>query len=91
MIDRKQLENVEYFKYSGDIITNDARCICEIKSSFSMAKAVFNKKRIPFTRKLDSNLRKKLVKCYIWSTALNGDKNWTLGTIDQKYFECSEV
>ena len=34
-----------------------------------MAKAAFNKK-ILFTSKLDLNLRKKLVMCYIWSIAL---------------------
>jgi hypothetical protein len=37
-----------------------------------MAKAAFNKNRNPFTSKLDLNLRKKLVKCYIWSMALYG-------------------
>ena len=34
-----------------------------------MAKAAFNKKKYLFTSKLDLNLRKKLVKCYIWSMA----------------------
>ena len=32
-----------------------------------MAKAAFNKKKTHFTSTLDLNLRKKLVKCYIWS------------------------
>jgi hypothetical protein len=32
MIDRKQLENVEYFSCLGSVITNDARCACEIQS-----------------------------------------------------------
>jgi hypothetical protein len=32
-----------------------------------MAKAAFKKKNNLFTSKLDSTLRKKLVKCYIWS------------------------
>jgi hypothetical protein len=36
-----------------------------------MAKAAFNKKTL-FISKLDLNLRKKLVKSYIWSTALYG-------------------
>jgi len=31
MIDQKQLENVESFKYLGSILTNDRRCTCEIK------------------------------------------------------------
>jgi hypothetical protein len=35
-----------------------------------MAQAAFNKKRTLFTSTLDFELRKKLVKCYIWSTAL---------------------
>ena len=32
-----------------------------------MAKAAFSKKRTLFTSTLDLGLRKKLVKCYIWS------------------------
>jgi len=72
MIDQKQLHNVEYFKYLGSMLTNDGRCICEIKRRIAMAKAAFNKKRVPFTSTLDLKLRKKLVKCYIWSIPLYG-------------------
>jgi len=43
MIDQKQLENVESFKYLGSILTNDERCTCEIKCGIAMAKAAFNK------------------------------------------------
>jgi len=39
MIDQKQLEIVESFKYLGIILTNDGRCTCEIKSRIAMAKA----------------------------------------------------
>jgi len=42
MIDQKQLENVERFKYLGSVLTNDGRCECEIKSRITMAKAAFN-------------------------------------------------
>ena len=70
MIDQKQLENMEYFNYLGGIITNDARCTCENKSRIAMGKAAFKRKKTLFTSKLDLNLRKKLVKCCIWSIAL---------------------
>jgi len=70
MIDQKQLEHVEYFKYLGSMLTNNRRCTCEIKSRIAMAKAAFNNKKTPFTSKLDLDLRKKLVKFYIWSMAL---------------------
>jgi len=42
-----------------------------------MAKAAFSKKKTLFTSKLDLNLRKKLIKCYIWSMALYGAETWT--------------
>ena len=63
MIDQKQLENVECFKYLGSILTNDGRCTCEIKSRIATVKAAFNKKKTLFTSELDLNLRKKLIKC----------------------------
>jgi hypothetical protein len=72
------------------MITNDARCTREIKSRIAMAKAAFNKKNL-FTIKLELNLRKKLVKCYIWSIALYGAETWTFRKVDQKYLESFEM
>jgi hypothetical protein len=89
MIVQKQLENVESFKYLGSILTNDGRCTCEIKCRIAMAKAVFNKKRTLFTTTLDLELRKKLVKCYVWSIALHGAE--TLRAVDQKHLESFEM
>jgi hypothetical protein len=44
-----------------------------------------------FTNKLDLNLRKKLMKCYIWSIALYGGETWTLWKVGQKYLESFEM
>jgi hypothetical protein len=41
-----------------------------------MSKDAFNKKRALFTSTLDFELRKKLVKCYIWSITLYGAETW---------------
>jgi hypothetical protein len=91
MIHQKQLEDVEYFNYLGNTITNGARCTREIKSRIVMAKAAFNEKKNLFTSKLDLNLRKKLVKCYIWSIALCGAETWTLRKADYKYLESFDM
>jgi hypothetical protein len=59
-------------------VENYARCICEIKFRIAMAKAAFSEQKSLFTSKLHLNLRKKLIKCYIWSIALCGGETWTL-------------
>jgi len=88
MVDQKQLENMESFKYLGSILTNDGRRTCEIKCR---TKAAFNKKRVLFAGTLDLELRKKLVKCYIRSVALYGAETGTLRAVDQKHLESSEM
>jgi hypothetical protein len=72
-------------------LTNDGRGTCEIKSRIAMAKAAFNKKRTLFTSTVGLELRKKLVKCYIWSIALYGAETWTLRAVDQKHLESFEM
>ena len=68
------------------MLTNDGRCTREIKSRIAMAKAAFSKKKNLFTSKFYLNLRKKPIKCYIWSMAFYGVETWTLRATDQKYF-----
>jgi len=87
MIDQKQLENVESFRYLGSILTNDGRYTCEIKCRI----AAFNKRRALLTSTLDLELRKKLVKCCIWRIALYGAETWMLRPVDQKCLESFEM
>jgi len=65
------------------MLTNDGKCTREIKSRIAMEKVTFSKKKTLFTSKLDLNLRKKLIKCYIWSMAFYGAER-TLRAADQK-------
>jgi len=77
MIDQKQLENVECFKYLGSMLTNYGRSTCEIKSRIAMAKATLNKKKTLFIA--NWTLKKKLVNCCIWSMALYGAETGRFG------------
>ena len=83
----KTTRECESFKYLGIMLTNDGRCTGEIKCRIAMAKAAFNKKRALFTSTMDLELRKKLVKCYIWSIVLYGAETGMLRAIDQKQLE----
>jgi len=64
---------------------------CEIKCRIALAKAAFNKKRTLFTGTLDLEMRKKLVKCYIWNIAVYGAESWTLRALDQEHLESFEM
>jgi hypothetical protein len=87
MTDRKQPANVEYFNYWGSTKTNDAGCTREIKSRIAMAKAALNRNKVLFTRKLDLNLKQKLMQCYSRSTALYGAEKWILRELDKKFLQ----
>ena len=73
------------------MLTDDGRCTCEIKSRIALAKASFNNKKNLFTSKLDLNLWKKVVKCYVSSMAVYGAETWTLRATDQKRVESFEM
>ena len=56
-----------------------------------MAKECFNGKRSIFCGPLEKELRKRLVKCFVWSVVLYGAENWTLRRNDQKPLEAFEM
>jgi hypothetical protein len=64
---------------------------CGKNKSNENFKAAFNKKRTLFISTLDLELRKKLVKCYVWSIALYGVETRTLQAVDQKHLENFEM
>jgi len=70
--------------YLRGMITNDARSIREIKSGTAMANAAFHREKELFISKFYLNLRKKLVRCYIWNIALYSAVTLTLRKVGQK-------
>ena len=86
MIDQKQPENVESFKYLGSMLTNDRRCTCEIKSRVAMAKAAFNK-NYHISLKIEEETSKMLH----LEHSLYGSETWTIRAVDQKHLERFEM
>jgi hypothetical protein len=91
MIDQKQPENVESYKYLGSVLTNDGKCTCEFKSRIAMAKLHSTRRGLFLLACWNYKMRKKLVKCYIWSVALYGADTWMLQAVDHKHLESSEM
>jgi hypothetical protein len=61
-------------------IHNCLNFICNFYSIHMSSKAAFNKKKHPFHRQ-SVNLRKKLVRCYIWSISFVWCWNWDIADI----------
>ena len=66
------------FKYLGCNISSNMNCCQEVKQRIAVAKEAFNRKRNIFYGPLEKELRKKLVKCFVWSVALYNAETWTL-------------
>ena len=56
-----------------------------------MTKEAFNRKRSIFFGPLEKELRKRLVKCFVWSVVLYCTETWTLRWNEQKRLEAFEM
>ena len=65
-----ELKEVDHFLRS--VLTRDGYCTREIKMRIVIAKEAFNRKMSLLTSKLNIELKKKLVRYYVWSIALYG-------------------
>jgi len=52
------------------VLTKDGYCTREIKMIIIIAKEVFNRKMPLLTSKPNTELKNKLIRCYVWSIAL---------------------
>ena len=57
----------------------------------AIAKEAFNRKMSLLTSKLNIELKKKLVRCNVWSIALYGSETWTLRKLERKNLESFEI
>ena len=72
------MEQVERFKYLGSVITEDGRCIEDVKQRIGMTKDAFNKRKELLTKSMSKGLKKRMIKTLVWPVALYGCKTWTM-------------
>ena len=69
-IGREKVEQVTSFRYLGCIINENMKCEQEIKTRIVITKEAFRKKKHVFCESLSKELRKRLIKCFVWSIVL---------------------
>ena len=62
----ESIEQVDSFKYLGYNICSNMNCCQEVKQRIAMANEAFNRKRSIFCGSLGKELRKRVVKCFVY-------------------------
>lgn len=83
-LEGNMVEQVRRFKYLGSIMSDDGRCLDEIKCRIAMAKEAFAKRKELLCRKISLTLRKRLVKSLVWPVLLYGCETWTMRKEERK-------
>src|SRR6476619_2704025 len=77
-VEGQSVKQVSKFRYLGSLISEDGRCLDDVKTRIGMAKDAFNKRKELLTTSIRVDLRKRLVKTLVWPVILYGCETWTL-------------
>ena len=81
-VNNRELKEIDHFKYLGGVLTRGDYCTKEIKMRITISKEAFNRKKSLLRSKINIELKKKLVRCYVWSMALYGSETCTLRKLE---------
>src|SRR6476469_2944534 len=77
-VEGQSVEQVSKCRYLGSLISEDGRCLDDVKTRIGMPKDAFNKRKELLTRSIRVDLRKRLVKTLVWPVVLYGCETWTM-------------
>jgi hypothetical protein len=91
VVDGQKVEQVNKFKYLGDLTIEDGRCMDEVKARIGMAKDAFNKRRELLNRRFDRKVKKKMIKTLVWPVALYGCETGIMNKEVERRLEAFEM
>ena len=71
--------------------SSSLNCCKEVKQRIAIAKEAYKRKRSTFYGPLEKELRKSLVKYFVWSVLVYGAETWTLRQNEQKRLEAFKM
>ena len=87
-VDGQEVEQVSQFRYLSSLISEDGYCIKYIQRRMEMAKKLLVEKKKLFTGKMNLELKKRIMKCFVCSVAQYAAEMWML---TQTYRRRSEL
>jgi len=82
---------VEEFKYLGSILTSSGYTEKDIRVRIGMARSALNKLKKLLTGGLKLELKKILVKTFVWIVAIYGSETWTIKKTDATRLDAFEM
>jgi len=73
-----EVEQVTKFQYLGAILSEDRRCLEDVKARIGMAKDAFKKRKELMIKRFSKIIKKRIVKTLIWLVAMYACETWTL-------------
>src|SRR6476469_6102584 len=86
-VEDQSVEQVSKFRYLGLLISEDGRCLDDVKTRIGMSKDAFNKRKELLTRSISVDLRKRLIKTLVWPVVLYRCETWTMRKQRDKSFK----
>jgi len=78
--------------YLGSKITSGGKSVHKIKQRIALAKTAFSKKhKLLTSKKIHLNIKKRLIKTYVWSIATYGCGTWVINNTEKKKLEAFEM
>ena len=80
------------FNYLGSIITEDARCVNEVKRRIAVAKSTFSKlDKVLRNRSLSMKVRLRVLDCYVYPVLMYGSEAWSITSDIKRHLESCEM
>ena len=91
-LDGKLIEQVSKFVYLGHMTSEHGRGDAEIARRILIEKRTFDNMRKSLAcRNINTSLRFRLLKCYVWSTVTYGVETWTISRAMSRRLEAFEM
>ena len=91
-VDGTAVEQVGSFNYLAQTVSDDGRCVDEIKKRIRISKITFLKmKNVLKSTKMPLNTRKRILQCYVLSTLFYDAETWTITEVMKARIEAFEL
>ena len=91
-VDEETLEQVGKNKDLGSLVTQNGRCVEDIKTRTAIATKIFIKiKAMVTNRSFSINLHRRFINAYVWSTLTYGCEAWIINKERERRIEATEM